>query len=156
MEGFCYVVNEIEQVLTLNSLMRVVQAQDTLQIHWSRCTVNCTFCTSLPLKNQLNKGFWLDNFQGTNFRLVSMFFLFAWPLRARKSLAMQQTVRTHYDLYRYTRRHLHEMQMSVTDIYMFFVFKRRHLHVCLFLNADIYMSVTDIYMSACFFVFLFF
>ena len=57
MEGFCYVVNEIEQVLTLNSLMRVVQAQDTLQIHWSRCTVNCTFCTSLPLKNQLNKGF---------------------------------------------------------------------------------------------------
>ena len=38
-----YFINKIEQAFTLNSSSRVVQAQDTLQIHWPQCAMKSYF-----------------------------------------------------------------------------------------------------------------
>ena len=54
MNAFGYVIQKIEQVLTSNSSLHAVQAQDTLQIRSPQCAVKLYFCTALPLNNQLN------------------------------------------------------------------------------------------------------
>ena len=41
MNDFDYATYEVEQSLVSNSSLRVVQAQDTLQIRWPQCAVIC-------------------------------------------------------------------------------------------------------------------